>query len=165
MRPMTRHPPVVPPLEFEEEFVTGLRTNFEEKIVFNRVLGLQVVSMLPDRVTGRIAMKPELVGHYVFNRVHGGVISAGLDAMGGLAVMAAVGARHMEEPPAIRLQRFGKLGTIDLRVDYLRPAVGEHFVLQAEVLRLGSRVGNTRMEFLGPDGKLLASGAGAYIIS
>ena len=162
---MTRHPPAVPPLEFEEEFVTGLRTIFEEKIVFNRVLGLQVVSMLPDRVTGRIAMKPELVGHYVFNRVHGGVISAGLDAMGGLAVMAAVGARHMEEPPALRLQRFGKLGTIDLRIDYLRPAVGEHFVLQAEVLRLGSRVGSTRMEFLGPDGKLLASGAGAYIIS
>jgi uncharacterized protein (TIGR00369 family) len=162
---MTRHPPAVPPLEFEEEFVTGLRTIFEEKIVFNRVLGLQVVTLRPDKVVGRIAMKPELVGHYVFNRVHGGVISAALDAMGGLAVMAAVGERHMEEPPAQRLQRFGKLGTIDLRIDYLRPAIGEHFVLQAEVLRLGSRVASTRMEFLGPDGKLLASGAGAYIIS
>jgi uncharacterized protein (TIGR00369 family) len=162
---MNRHPTAVPPLQFEEEFVTGLRTLFEEKIVFNRVLGLQVVTMLPERVTGRIAMKPELVGHFVFNRVHGGVISAGLDAMGGLAVMAAVGARHMEEPPAQRLLRFGKLGTIDLRIDYLRPAVGEHFVLQAEVLRLGSRVANVRMEFLGSDGKLLASGAGAYIIS
>jgi uncharacterized protein (TIGR00369 family) len=162
---MNRHPTAVPPLQFEEEFVTGLRTLFEEKIVFNRVLGLQVVTMLPERVTGRIAMKPELVGHFVFNRVHGGVISAGLDAMGGLAVMAAVGARHMEEPPAQRLLRFGKLGTIDLRIDYLRPAVGEHFVLQAEVLRLGSRVASVRMEFLGSDGKLLASGAGAYIIS
>ena len=165
MAPMTRHAPVVPPLEFEDEFVTGLRAIFEEKIVFNRVLGLKVVSMRPDRVSGRIAMKPELVGHYVYNRVHGGVISAGLDAMGGLAVMAAVGARHMEEPPAQRLQRFGKLGTIDLRIDYLRPAIGEHFVLHAEVLRLGSRVGSTRMEFLGEDGKLLAAGAGAYIIS
>ena len=162
---MTRHPPTVPPLEFEEEFVSGLRTIFEEKIVFNRVLGLQVVSLRPERVTGRIAMKPELVGHYVFNRVHGGVISAGLDAMGGLAVMAAVGARHMEEPPAQRLQRFGKLGTIDLRIDYLRPAIGEAFELRAEVLRLGSRVANTRMEFLGAEGRLLSTGAGAYIIS
>jgi uncharacterized protein (TIGR00369 family) len=162
---MTRDPTAIAALEFEEEFVTGLRTIFEEKIVFNRVLGLQVVSLLPQRVTGRIAMKPELVGHYLFNRVHGGVISAGLDAMGGLAVMAAVGARHLAEPPAQRLQRFGKLGTIDLRVDYLRPAIGEHFVLHAEVLRLGSRVASTRMEFLGPDGKLLASAAGAYIIS
>jgi uncharacterized protein (TIGR00369 family) len=161
---MTRHPPAVP-LEFEPDFVTGLRAIFEEKIVFNRVLGLQVTSLRPEKVTGRIAMKPELVGHYLHNRVHGGVISAGLDAMGGLAVMAAVGARHMEEPPAERLHRFGKLGTIDLRVDYLRPAVGEVFELHAEVLRLGSRVASTRMEFLGEGGKLLASGAGAYIIS
>jgi len=165
MGAMTRLAPAVPVLQFEEEFVTGLRAIFEDKIVFNRVLGLQVVSLLPDRVTGRIAMKPDLVGHYLYNRVHGGVISAGLDAMGGLAVMAAVGARHMEEPPAQRLLRFGKLGTIDLRIDYLRPAIGEHFVLQAEVLRLGSRVASTRMEFLGADGKLLAAGAGAYIIS
>jgi uncharacterized protein (TIGR00369 family) len=165
MGAMTRLAPAVPVLQFEEEFVTGLRAIFEDKIVFNRVLGLQVVSLLPDRVTGRIAMKPDLVGHYLYNRVHGGVISAGLDAMGGLAVMAAVGARHMEEPPAQRLLRFGKLGTIDLRIDYLRPAIGEHFVLQAEVLRLGSRVASTRMEFLGSDGKLLATGAGAYIIS
>src|SRR4051812_40003820 len=77
---MSRHPPAVP-LEFEDEFVTGLRSIFEEKILFNRVLGLQVVTLQPERVVGRIAMKPELVGHYVFNRLHGGVISAGLDAM------------------------------------------------------------------------------------
>jgi uncharacterized protein (TIGR00369 family) len=154
-----------PALEFEDEFVTGLRTIFEEKIVFNRVLGLQIATLRPDKVIGRIAMKPELVGHYLFNRLHGGVISGGLDAMGGLAVMAAIGARHMDESPAQRLHRFGKLGTIDLRIDYLRPGVGDHFELHAEVLRLGSRVATTRMEFLGEDGKLLASGAGAYIIS
>ena len=38
---------------------------------------------------------------------------------------------------------------------------GEQFELHAAVLRLGSRVGSTRMEFLGPDGKLFATGAGA----
>ena len=164
MDAMTRHPPAVP-LEFEDEFVTGLRAIFEEKIVFNRVLGLQVLTLRPELVVGRIAMKQELVGHYLFNRLHGGVISAGLDAMGGLAVMAAIGARHMDESPGQRLHRFGKLGTIDLRIDYLRPAIGESFELRAEVLRLGSRVASTRMEFHGEDGKLLASGAGAYIIS
>jgi uncharacterized protein (TIGR00369 family) len=129
------------------------------------VLGLRIVELRPERVVGRIAMRPELVGHYSFNRLHGGVISAGLDAMGGLAVMAAIGARHMDEPPAQRLHRFGKLGTIDLRIDYLRPAIGEQFELRAEVMRLGSRVASTRMEFLGAEGKLLSSGAGAYIIS
>ena len=41
----------------------------------------------------------------------------------------------MDEAPMQRLHRFGKLGTIDLRIDYLRPGIGEHFELRAEVLR------------------------------
>jgi len=155
----------IAPVEFEPEFIAGLKSIFEDRIVFNQVLGLKITSLKPEQVIGRITMKPELVGHYAYNRIHGGVVSAGLDAMAGLAVMAAIGARHMDEPPAQRLQRFGKLGTIDLRVDYLRPAIGEHFELRAEVMRLGSRVASTRMEFLGADGKLLSTGAGAYIVS
>ena len=153
------------PVEFEPEFVTELKKIFEENIVFNQVLGLKITDLLPEAVYGRIEMRHELIGHYSYRRVHGGVISAALDAMGGLAVMAAIGARHMDEPVAARLHRFGKLGTIDLRIDYLRPAIGEFFTMKAEVLRLGSRVASTRMEFHGPDGKLLAAGSGAYIVS
>jgi uncharacterized protein (TIGR00369 family) len=153
------------PVEFEPEFVAGLKTLFEEKISFNRTLGLRITLLKPERVEARIAMSEHLVGHYAHNRIHGGVISAALDAMGGLAVMAAIGARHMNESMDQRLQRFGKLGTIDLRVDYLRPGIGDHFDLRAEVMRLGSRVASTRMEFLGADGKLLSTGAAAYIVS
>ena len=152
-------------IEFEPEFVLGLKKVFEEMVVFNKVLGLQITKINSTEVRGRIAMKPELVGHFSYNRVHGGVISAGLDALGGLACMAAIGARHMDEPPMQRLHRFAKLGTIDLRIDYLRPGIGEHFELQAEMLRLGSRVANTRMSFSGADGKLLATGSAAYIVS
>ncbi|MEO6972463.1 MAG: thioesterase family protein [Rhodoferax sp.] len=151
--------------EFEPEFIAGLKTLFEERIVFNQVLGLKITLLRPDQVMARIDMKPELVGHFTYNRLHGGVISAGLDAIGGLAVMAALGARHMDEQPEQRLQRFGKLGTIDLRVDYLRPGISDHFELRAQVMRLGSRVASTRMEFLGADGKLLSTGAAAYIVS
>lgn len=154
-----------PAAGFEPEFVAALKDIFEQRIAFNRVLGLQITHIAPERVTARIAMKPELIGHFGHQRIHGGVISAGLDAMGGLAVMAAIGARHMDESPLQRLQRFGKLGTIDLRVDYLRPGIGEQFELRAEVLRLGSRVASTRMEFLDAEGKLLSAGAAAYIVS
>ena len=152
-------------IEFEAEFVTGLTKIFEEMIVFNQVLGLKITSLTPTVVRARMAMKPTLSGHYAHNRIHGGAISGGLDAMGGLAVMAAIGARHMDETPQQRLHRFGKLGTIDLRVDYLRPGIGEYFELRAEVMRLGSRVASTRMEFLGADGKLLSTGTAAYIVS
>lgn len=150
---------------FEPEFVTALKTLFEEQIVFNQVLGLKVTALRADGASGRIAMRHELIGHFAYDRVHGGAISAGLDAMGGLAVMAALGAKHMDEPPEQRVHRFSRLGTIDLRVDYLRPGIGSHFELHATVLRLGSRVASTRMEFLGPDGTLMATGAGAYIVS
>jgi uncharacterized protein (TIGR00369 family) len=159
-------PKTTPPfVAFEPEFIAGIKSIFEEKIVFNHLLGLKITSLTPTHVSARIDMRPELVGHFSYNRVHGGVISAGLDTTGALAVMAAIGARHMDESPEQRLHRFSKLGTIDLRVDYLRPGIGDHFELRAEVMRLGSRVGSARMEFLGADGKLLSTGAGAYIVS
>ncbi len=63
------------------------------------------------------------------------------------------------------MARFGKLGTIDLRVDYLRQALGAHFTATAEVLRLGSRVASTRMEFFDAQGRVLSTGAAAYIVS
>lgn len=157
--------PASGPRAFEPEFVQMLTEVFEQKIVFHRVIGLQITAVTPERASGRIAMRPELIGHHGHQRLHGGVISTGLDAMGGLAVLAAIGARHLDEAPTQRMHRFGKLGTIDLRIDYLRPGLGPHFELHAEVLRLGSRVASTRMAFHGADGTLLASGSGAYIVS
>ncbi|MDN3545949.1 thioesterase family protein [Kinneretia asaccharophila] len=150
---------------FEPEFVQALCELFETRICFNQVLGLTVDSLEADTVQAHVLMRPELIGHYQHHRLHGGVISATLDAMGGLAVMAAIGARHLDEAPATRLARFSKLGTIDLRVDYLRPATGPRFTATAQVLRLGSRVASTRMEFLDHSGQLLSVGAAAYIVS
>ena len=153
------------PVVLEPEYIEGFRQIYEEKIVFNQTLGVKLVSVTPEGVQARIEMKPELVGHFAYNRIHGGVISAVLDAIGSASVMAAIAAKHMDEPPAKRLERFGKLGTIDLRIDYLRPGIGEFFTIHAEALRVGSRVGTSRMEFRGPDGTLMSAGAAAYIVS
>ena len=150
---------------FEPEFVAQLALMFEERISFNRLLGLRIASLEADAVSGQIEMRPELIGHFTHQRLHGGVISATLDAMAGLAVMAAIGARHLDEPVEARLARFGKLGTIDLRVDYLRPAIGPRFTARASVLRLGSRLASTRMEFFDAKGVLVSTGAAAYIVA
>ena len=149
---------------FEPEFSASLAQIFEERISFNRLLGLRIATLEADAVTAHIEMRPELIGHYTHQRLHGGVISATLDAMGGLAVMAAIGARHMADPIDERLARFSRLGTIDLRIDYLRPATGPRFKASATVMRLGSRVTSTRMEFFDAQGKLLSTGAAAYIV-
>ncbi len=153
------------PVVLEPEYIEGFRQIHEEKIVFNQALGLKLTLVTPDLVTARITMQPQLVGHYAYNRLHGGVISAVLDAIGSAAVMAAMAAKHMDETPDKRLERFIKLGTIDLRVDYLRPGIGAFFDIHARCLRVGSRVGSSRMELLGPDGSLLSTGAAAYIVS
>jgi uncharacterized protein (TIGR00369 family) len=155
------HTPVV----LEPEYIEGFRQIYEEKIVFNQTIGLKLVKVSPEGIEARIDMRPELVGHFAYNRIHGGVISAALDAIGSAAVMAALAAKHMDEAPAKRLERFAKLGTIDLRIDYLRPGIGEFFTVHAEALRVGSRVGTSRMEFRGPDGTLMSAGAAAYIVS
>ena len=71
---------------------------------------------------------------------------------------AVVHVRHAQcvEAPAQRLQRFGKLGTIDLRIDYLRPGIGEYFDLQAEVLRLAALYGPGRSVLLRGEGPAVA---------
>lgn len=156
-----------PPRSAEEqrELDQALVELFEQRITFNQVLGLSVLSVRPGDVRGRIVMRPELVGHYAYGRLHGGVISATLDAMGGLALLVGIGERHPGETAPQILHRFLRMGTIDLRIDYLRPGIGQHFIASAEVTRLGGRLGSTQMRLVSDDGTLVATGAAAYVIS
>lgn len=138
---------------------------FEHKISFNQVLGLKITSVRPGDVRGLITMKPELVGHYSYGRLHGGVISATLDAMGGLALMVGIAERHPHDNMQQVTQRFSRMGTIDLRVDYLRPGLGRHFVATAEPTRLGGRIGSTQMRLVNDEGTLIATAAAAYVVA
>jgi uncharacterized protein (TIGR00369 family) len=149
----------------QARFEAALIELFEHKIAFNQVLGLKIESVQPGDVRARIEMKPELIGSFTHGRLHGGVISATLDAMGGLAIMVAGAARHPHDSAMQVMGRFVKMGTIDLRVDYLRQGIGKHFIATAEVTRLGGRVASTQMRFVNDEGKLIATGAAAYIVA
>jgi len=144
---------------------TALTELFEQRISFNQVLGLKVESLRAGRVQLGFEMKPELVGHYHYGRLHGGVISSALDALGGLALMVEIAARHPHETAAQVMQRFTKIGTIDLRVDFLRQGLGKRFIGHAEVTRLGGRVGTTQTRLTNDEGTLVATGTAAYIVS
>jgi len=61
--------------------------------------------------------------------------------------------------------RLTRIGTIDMRVDYLRPGMGRHFVGNCEITRLGGRVGSTQMRLHNDDGLLVATAAASYIVS
>lgn len=144
----------------------ALRDLFEHRISFNQVLGFQVLSFeLRQQPLVRFGMRPDLVGHFAYGRLHGGVTSAVLDATGGFALMLAIADRHPDEPTEQVLQRFARMGTVDLRIDFLRPGIGKHFDAEATVLRLGGRIASTQMRLLSDDGTLVATGAAAYVIS
>jgi uncharacterized protein (TIGR00369 family) len=137
---------------------------FERQISFNQLLGLKIDALQPE-LRARFAMRPDLVGHYTYGRLHGGVISAVLDALGGLALMVGIAERHPADNMLQVMHRFSRMGTIDLRVDYLRQGLGKHFVATAQVLRLGGRIGSTQMRLVNDEGVLIATGAAAYVVS
>ncbi len=160
------HPPLTPRSADEQARLdTALVELFEHRITFNQTLGLKIVSVKPGDVRGRLAMRPELVGHYSYGRLHGGVISAVLDAMGGLALMVGIAERHPHDNMLQVMARFSKMGTIDLRVDYLRQGLGREFTASAEVTRLGGRIGSTQMRLVNEEGTLIATGAAAYVVA
>jgi uncharacterized protein (TIGR00369 family) len=76
-----------------------------------------------------IPFRDELVGDPFRPALHGGVLSALADTAGGAAVWGSVPDPH------------SRISTIDLRIDYLRPARLEAIVADARVVRLGNRVG------------------------
>lgn len=159
--------PLPAPRSAEEQvrFERSLREMFEQHIRFNQLLGLQILSLQPGDVRGRFEMKPELVGHFTYGRLHGGVISSVLDAMAGLALMVAVAERHPGESAMQVMHRFARMGTIDLRVDFLRQGLGRHFEATAKVTRLGGRIGSTQMALHNDEGELIATAAAAFVVS
>jgi len=155
-----------PPRSAEEQarLDTGYRELFERLIAFNQLLGMAVESLDPDHATIRFDMRPELIGHHLTGRLHGGVIASVLDATGGLALMCAIAEKHRDETAAQVMNRFARFGTIDLRTDFLRPGIGQHFVATGRVTRLGGRIGSTQMTLENETGTLIATGSAAYLI-
>jgi uncharacterized protein (TIGR00369 family) len=136
-----------------------------EKIPFNQVLGLAVESLDLDRPSVKLAMREELIGNFIRGSLHGGVISSTLDFMGGLVAFLGVLKTLDGQPAPAMAARFAKIGTIDLRIDYLRPGLGQSFVATGYVLRTGKKVAVTRMELHNEQRELIAVGTGAYMIA
>ncbi len=147
-----------------DEMLAMLKEVYEERMPFDRLLGVRVVELGLEGVRVRLDMREELVGNFVRNILHGGVISALLDLTGGL--MASVELlKHLEGASVAELgARLARIGTIDMRVDYLRPGQGEYFVATGAVLRKGSKVAVVRTELCNDREVLIAAGTGTYLV-
>ena len=147
-----------------DEMLAMLKEVYEERMPFDRLLGVRVVELGLEGVRVRLDMREELVGNFVRNILHGGVISALLDLTGGL--MASVELlKHLEGASVAELgARLARIGTIDMRVDYLRPGQGEYFVATGAVLRKGSKVAVVRTELCNDREVLIAAGTCTYLV-
>jgi uncharacterized protein (TIGR00369 family) len=131
-----------------------LRQMAEELIPFNKLLGVRVESMERGAVTLSVPFRDELIGDPLKHALHGGVLSAVADAAGGFAVWSAV--EHPE----------GRVSTVDLRVDYLRPGRPETIIVSASITRVGARLGwaDVRIHHPGAERNLVATARGVYAI-
>jgi uncharacterized protein (TIGR00369 family) len=134
--------------------IDEFRTFFETRVPFNAHLGLEVTEFEFGRSVMRLPFRPEWIGDPFRPALHGGLISTLADAAGGAAVFSA-------------LERIAPVSTIDLRVDYLRPGLIEDVWCEAQVLRVGNRVGVTSMRILqGPERQYVTAEArGVYNIA
>ncbi len=149
----------------EAKLLAIIRESFVERMPFNRILGIDVLSLHHEQAECRFAMRPDLVGNYVRNILHGGVISSVLDVTGGLVAFLGVQQKLKGKPVEEILERFARIGTIDLRIDYLRPGTDEWFLARGFPLRTGNKVAVTRMELLNDRNDLVAVGTAAYTVS
>lgn len=109
-------------------FVRGFSTN----VPHNRALGMQIVELTHAEAVFRLPYDPRLVGHPDTGILHGGAITALLDGTSGAAVFAA-------------LAELVPIATLDLRIDYLRPAeAGRDVTARATCYKMTRNVAFTR---------------------
>ncbi len=137
-----------------DDHIARLSRFFEEGIPFNRFLGLKVGELRPGYARLLMPYRPEFIGDSRRPALHGGTISMLADTAGGIAVFAGA---EIDD----------RISTIDLRIDYLRPGAALDLEAEANVVRIGNRVGVSRIQvWQDEDGerRLVAEGTGVYSI-
>ena len=105
---------------------------FFAAVPHNRALGIEFVEQVDPEVVFRLPYDPRLVGNPDTGVLHGGAITAMLDAASGAAVFVV-----LADPVPI--------ATLDLRIDYLRPAeAGRDVMARATCYKMTRNVAFTR---------------------
>jgi len=117
---------------------------------FQRWLGLQVTDVGDGRMCIVLPWKEDLVSNPNPPTVHGGILASVIDLLGLYSVLTTGSI---------------SIATVDLRVDYHRPAGPGDMTAEASIIKLGSKVSTAETKVIGADGKLLASGRGVYLMA
>lgn len=134
------------------ERLEAIRHFMTHEVPFNRFLEIQITQLEQGEASMSIPYKEHLLGDSSRPALHGGVISSLIDVVGGTALLTTV-------------DKGDRLSTLDLRVDYLRPAGKAELTAKASVLRVGKRAGVVQIRVTSGDDKVhVAEGTGVYQI-
>ena len=148
-----------------EEMLEMLRDFYVNRMPFDRLLGISIDKLTPTNIFVSIDMREQLIGNFIRGILHGGVISSVLDLTGGLIASVEL-LKHLQEcEPEEIARRLSRIGTIDLRVDFLRAGKGASFTASGSVLRRGNKVAVIRTELYNDQELLIAAGTGTYLVS
>lgn len=135
---------------------------------FNRELGLELKHLDGDSAELTFTNQTRLVGNAAQKILHGGVIASVLDVAAGLVcVTSSLIRRDKSDHPLLEdemRQRLSKMGTIDLRVDYLRPGRGDIFTATAKLIRAGNKVSVARVDLHSDSGVHIATANATYLV-
>lgn len=140
--------------------IEQIKEIFEEQMPYHKMLGLELNIENLEQPFIKLAMKEDLIGNPIQKILHGGAISSTLDVMGGVTAIFDL----IRLDGELSEEKFSKLGTIDLRVDYLRPGRGKYFIATGSVLRTGNKIAVTRMELKNDEDMVIAVGTGTYLV-
>ncbi len=150
--------------DLEHQDVQALVEHFNIIRPFNKMLGLSAESMDIENACVHFSMREELLGNSVYGTLHGGVISAILDITGGFVVFLDLFKKVKGKSREKLMEQLTKVATIDMRVDYLRPGIGQEFTASGYILRTGKKVAVVRMELHSDKDVLIAVGTASYIV-
>lgn len=141
------------PLTTPEERVAFFQQLFSDTIPHNKALGLKVVAVARGLACMQLDWREELVGNPATGVIAGGPLTAMLDACCGMAV-------------ATMLRNPMPFATLDLRIDYAKPAVPRQPVIaEAECYRITQSVAFTRaFAHQGDPKDPVAAAAGTFML-
>lgn len=148
----------------KEAMFQQLRDYWNDNMPFNQLIGLKITNFNAQQSEVRFDWQDSLIGNPKQKILHGGVTASALDLAGGAVVAANIIEHLTDVTPETLRQSLSKLGTIDLRTDYLRPGRGEEFIVTAHIIRNGSKVAVARMEMHNELGEHIAFGTGTYMV-
>ena len=137
---------------------------FLQSMPFNQLLGLQLVTLDEQQATVSFQQNSHLIGNVAQAILHGGVVAAAMDVTAGIVSVYHTLSRLEIISDVVLKQKLARMGTVDLKVDYLRPGAGQEFLASATLLRAGNKIAVSRIELLNEQAQLLAAGSATYLI-